>query len=92
MPLPEHIALHPDIRFRAVPPEGVLVDQRNAEVLVVNDLGLRVVQLLEAGGTRDSIIETLLQEYDATAAVIASDVEAFLLDLQARDLLAAGTD
>lgn len=91
MSQPELISLHPDVRFRAVPPEGVLVNQRNAEVLVVNDLGLRVVQLLQNTDNKEQILRQLEREYDAGADTIAADVDTFLADLGDRGLLAEST-
>lgn len=87
MKLPESIKLHPDVRFRAVPPEGVLVNQRNAEVLVVNDLGLRVVELLQGTCSHRQVLQELQKEYDASPTTIATDVDSFLKDLQTRGLL-----
>ena len=87
MSVPELIALHPDLRFRAVPPEGVLINQGNAEALVVNGLGLTVVELVQSKGSRGAVLAALIEEYDAPPQVIEAEMDAFLDDLLRRHLL-----
>ena len=81
------LRLHPDILFRAVPPEGVLVDQRIPSVMVINESGLRMMELIRDKGSREAVIDALMEEYDAPAEVIRADVDAFLDDLRSRDML-----
>ncbi|WP_457676110.1 PqqD family protein [Thiolapillus sp.] len=84
----DSLRLHRDILFRAVPPEGVLVDQRVPSVMVVNGSGLRMLELIRACGSRQAVIDALVDEYDAPVDVISADVDAFLSDLRARNMLA----
>ncbi|WP_295393057.1 PqqD family protein [uncultured Thiodictyon sp.] len=84
---PDTLALHPDLVFRAAGDEGVAVDQRKSEILVVNGLGLRVMQLVRAHGSRQAVLTALLAEYEAPAERIAADLDAFLDEMRQRDLL-----
>ena len=79
--------LHPDVVFRAVGDEGVVVDQRRPEVMVVNHLALRVLQLIRETGSRGAVLAALASEYPVDPAVIAADMDRFLEDLRGRDLL-----
>lgn len=83
----DRLRLHPDILFRAVPPEGVLVDQRIPSVMVVNEPALRILELIRDKGSREAVIDALMEEYDAPPEVIRADVNAFLDDLRHRDML-----
>ncbi len=83
----DDLRLHPDILFRAVPPEGVLVDQRIPSVMVINESGLRMMELIREMGSREAVIRALVEEYEAPADVIGADVDAFLDDLRSRDML-----
>ncbi|BAO43702.1 PqqD family protein [Thiolapillus brandeum] len=83
----DNLNLHPDILFRAVPPEGVLVDQRVPSVMVVNATGLRMLEMIREKGSRKAVILALADEYEALAETISADVDAFLDDLRSRDML-----
>ncbi len=53
-----------DIRFRLVGEEGVVVRQTEAEVLAINDVGARVLELLENEATVGELIAAMTKEYD----------------------------
>ena len=58
-----------DVRFRPVFDEGVVIRQRAAEVLVLNEVGTRILELLSDELTLTEITERLATEFDAPASV-----------------------
>lgn len=83
----DSLVLHPDVVFRAVGDEGVVVDQRRPEVMVVNHLALRVLQLIRETGSRAAVLATLESEYPVEPTIIAADMDHFLADLHGRGLI-----
>lgn len=90
---PRRYRMAPDVRFRKVGGEGVVVRQEAAEVVVVDGVGAAVLELLdprryaaaEAGRRVDGLIAGLVADHDAPEETIAGDVADFL-----EELLAAG--
>jgi PqqD family protein of HPr-rel-A system len=80
--------LHHDVVFRPVGEEGVVIDQRKPEVIVVNALGLRVLQLLKEDISLAGLLKSLEDEYEAPAEEIRADVARFLDELRERGMLA----
>ena len=74
----DEIALNENILFRRVAGEGVVVDQRKAQVLVVNEVGVRVLELIRELGSIPGIIDTVAAEFDAEPATIKADVLRFI--------------
>ena len=85
----DRLALCPQVRFRAVDQEGVIIHTERGVVIVVNALGLRTLELIREQGSRRAVIERLTAEYDAPEAAIAADVDAFLDQMREQQLLEA---
>lgn len=68
----------PDVRFRIVADEAVVVRQRDAEVLVLNEVGGRILELIDENFDRDQIARQVGEEFDAPEAEISSHVDDFL--------------
>jgi hypothetical protein len=83
------LTLRPQVRFRPVGDEGVIVHTERAVVIVVNGLGLRTLELIREQGSRHAVIERLADEYDAPEATIAADLDAFLVLLREQQLIEA---
>ncbi len=81
------VRLSPDIRYRTVTPEGVVVHLKRAEVMVVNELGVKILELIEKTGSLSGVIDLLSQTYDAPRDRIAADVQQFCNDMRNRGLL-----
>ncbi len=84
------LQLKKDVRFRRVVDEAVVLRQKEAEVLVLNDLGGRVLELIGTRGDEHSVEEMLAileQEYDVEPDRLAQDVTAFLTELLERGVL-----
>lgn len=79
------LRLAPDVRYRAVAPETVLVRQSVPEVMVLNEAAGAILERLDAGHPLSRIVEALASLYDAPRAELERDVLAF-----AAELVAAG--
>ena len=74
-----------DIRFRRVGEEAIVIHQKNTEVLALNEVGCRVLELLDGEISLTRVADRRTAEYDVAAAKLQEDVLAF-----AEELLEAG--
>jgi Coenzyme PQQ synthesis protein D (PqqD) len=79
----------PDVRFRVIDEEGVVVRQSAGEVLVLNDLGTRILALADGLTPVACWIDSLLGDFDVERARLERDVVAFAGELVAQGLLEA---
>ena len=78
------LSLRPDVRYRLLLNEAVVIRQDAAEVLGLNLVGARVLELIDEGLSESTILERLLQEFDVTPRQLQADVRDFIAEL--RDL------
>ena len=79
----ETIRLSSRVRYRAVGDEGVLVHLENGRVLVVNEVGLHIVQALgRQAMTVAELAESVVREFEVDAAAARADVAVFLDQLR----------
>jgi PqqD family protein of HPr-rel-A system len=79
---PDTVYSHrPDIRYRIIGDEAVVVRQQAAEVVVLNEVAARILQLLDARAGTDSLMQQLQQEFDVEPEQLRRDVDAFLEQL-----------
>ncbi len=69
-----------DVRFRAVGGETVVLRQNDALVLVLNEVGGRVLELAD-GRTESEIVDELIDEFEVERAELEADVSAFVTEL-----------
>lgn len=74
-----------DVRFRAVPPETVVVRQSVPEVLVLSEVAGAILERLDARRPLWEVVEDLAPLYATDRATLERDVLAF-----AAELVAAG--
>jgi len=74
-------ALRSDVRYRVIGDEVVVVCQENAEVLVLNDVGTRVLQLVAEAMSAGDVVEKLLEEYEVDRRRLEIDVASVLAEL-----------
>jgi hypothetical protein len=79
------LALDPRARFRRFDAEGIVVNQRTAEALVISEVGTRLLELVDGTRTLGECAALLGEEFDAPATTIEEDVLRF-----ARELVEAG--
>jgi len=82
------IRLSSRVRFRDVAGQGVLVHLEEGRVLVVNDVGLFIVQALgRQAMTESELAEAVAQAFDVDASRAQSDVALFLEQLRGENAL-----
>jgi len=77
----EAYRLRPDVRYRNIGGEGVLLCQEVAEVIGVNELGVRVIELIDADLSVAAVIERLGSEFDAPPQTLFRDVHRYIGEL-----------
>lgn len=81
------IRLASRVRHRAVGEDGVLVHLDSGRVIVVNEVGLFIVQQLEQAMTREELVSSVAAEFDISADRAASDLDLYLGELDDEQLL-----
>ena len=81
--LDTHLRRARDVRFRHIPPETLLVRQSGPEVMVLNGIAGRVLDLLVPGARAGDLVATLQHEFDGAAEEIERDTLSFLAELVA---------
>jgi hypothetical protein len=76
-----------DVRYRVIDEEGVVVRQSAGEVLVLNDLGTRILALADGAAPVAGWIDALLGDYDVERQELERDVLAFAAELVEQGLL-----
>ena len=83
----ETISLTDQVRFRAVGEDGVLVHLESGRVIVVNEVGLYIVQQLKKSRTRSKLISSIVSEFEVSAEQAEADLDAFLAELDQEQIL-----
>lgn len=69
------------MRFRQVGDEGIVVKQSEGEVLVVNEVGAAVMELIDGRRSLGEIIELVQPDYDVSVQALTQDVQEFAREL-----------
>lgn len=73
-----------DVRFRPFPPEWVVLKQARGEVMVVNEVAGRILELLDAQPRSvPQLAQALAEEFEAPVEVLERDVHGFVTRLVA---------
>jgi hypothetical protein len=80
----------PNVLFRCVSDEGVLVNLNTEVYLGLNQVGARMWSALNDAGSVQAAYDTLLQEYDADPIELRRDLEEFIDQLVAEQLIEGG--
>jgi PqqD family protein of HPr-rel-A system len=80
--------IHPDVEFRRLGEEMVLVHLSTNQVFELNNTGARVWELLESGAHTEEILERLSAEFDVEPEQLRRDVTRLLEELEAAGLIA----
>ncbi|HEX8155396.1 MAG TPA: PqqD family protein [Thermoanaerobaculia bacterium] len=75
------LAVEPHVRFRRFESEGVIIQQTNAEALVVNEVGSRLLEIADGTRTLREIVTLLAAEYDESDEAIERDLLGFAQEL-----------
>ena len=80
------LALNPDVVFRQLDGEMVLLDLGTGTYFGLDDVGARVWTLIGDRAGLGAVFETLLTEYEVAPAVLEHDLLALVGDLCAKGL------
>jgi len=81
------LKLKSDVRCRSVAGEGIIVCQEKAEVLVVNGVGARILELVQREMSFEEIVQKLQEEYEVESSDMVSDVRVFIEELDGAGVL-----
>lgn len=76
-----------DIRYRTIDGEAVVIRQGAGEVLVLNEVGSRILDLADGETPVSGWVESLAAEYEADAVTLARDLLRFAGELEGAGLL-----
>lgn len=79
--------LRSDVRFRVVGGEAIVVLQSAAEVVVVNEVGARILELLAEERAFAAILDALTEDFEAPRDVLERDTRDFLAELEAAGIV-----
>ena len=82
-------ALNPYVRFRAVAEEGVLVHVDSGNVVVVNEVGLCIVEWLKQAQSAKQLAQLVSEAFEVSAEQALPDVEAYLDLLLGEEVIVA---
>jgi hypothetical protein len=77
------LSLNPEVRFREVVDEGVIVNQANAEVIVVNQVGVKFLHGIDGARSLADLAAAIAEEYAQEPGDVLNDVLAYASDLYA---------
>jgi hypothetical protein len=77
----------PDVRFRRVLDEAVVIRQQSAETLVLNEVAVSVLEKCDGQASLDQISLAIQSEYDADPGTIHEDVVTFAGELLSSGLI-----
>ncbi|MFT7527252.1 MAG: hypothetical protein ACI9LY_002407 [Arenicella sp.] len=85
------LCLSVQVRHRAVGEDGVLVHLQSGRVIIVNEVGLYIVQLLQKPITTVAISESISAEFDVTLQQAEFDLTKFLAELDSESIVEHAT-
>ncbi|HPK67140.1 MAG TPA: PqqD family protein [Thermoanaerobaculia bacterium] len=83
IPFETVLRLCPDVRFRLLEGEAIVVRQQSAEVLGLNRLGSRILELFDGSRTLAEVAARLAGEIDVDDGRLTADLLAFAAELEA---------
>jgi hypothetical protein len=87
MPLNKVPKLQRDVRFRQIGDEGVLVKQDDGDLIVVNQVGVDIIQLLQDGKSFSEIVDYISRNYDIDAKTAENDAMEFIDEIEAAGII-----
>jgi hypothetical protein len=81
------LRLSPDVVFRDLEGEAVILDLARGRYFGLNAVGTRIWLLLERGTPLDAIVTVLTDEYEADRTQIEQDVASLVAELSSRGLI-----
>jgi hypothetical protein len=88
----ERVRVAPDVLFRLLGEEAVLVNLNTGRYLGLNLMGTRMWSVLTSATSIQEAYEELLQEYEVEPAQLRADVGEFIDQLFGQKLIEAGAE
>jgi Coenzyme PQQ synthesis protein D (PqqD) len=86
----ERLTVAPDVLFRLVGDEGVLLNLNTTLYLGLNPVGTRMWHTLTSASSIQAAYDALLGEYEVEPSQLRADLEEFIQRLLGQKLLVAG--
>jgi Coenzyme PQQ synthesis protein D (PqqD) len=86
----ERLTVAPDVLFRLVGDEGVLLNLNTTLYLGLNPVGTRMWNALTSASSIQAAYDTLVAEYEVEPAQLRADLEEFIQRLLGQKLILAG--
>ena len=86
--LHSRIALDPRVRFRRFENDGIVIQQKTAEAIVVSEVATRLLELADGTRTLGECADAIQSEFDAPADVIERDLVQFARELADNGIVA----
>ena len=81
----------PDVVFRDLDGEAVILDLASGTYFGLNEVGTLVWRMIDEGRNAAEIVDAVAAEYQADRAAIAQDVNRLIEDLSTRRLIVAAS-
>ena len=79
---------NPDMEYIETDETGLVIfDPASGNTCIIDEIGVALFKAMGDGATLDTIVDTLLQEYDALREEILHDVEDFLNQLMQQGII-----
>jgi len=88
--LADQITVSPEVLFQEVGGEAVLLDLASESYFGLDDVGMRIWQLLQKQGSLSVVSERMLAEYDVEPARLEEDLLRHVGELAAAGLVTLG--
>jgi hypothetical protein len=82
------ISLSPQVTFKQVDDGALLLDRKGEAYYELDEVGMRLWQLLSANGDFDAAVAQLLQEYEVEEDLLRRELLELLEDMAQADLVA----
>ncbi len=77
----------PEIAWRVIEGEAVVVNPRSGSVFPLNPVATRLWELAEGKNTVEQMIAVIAEEFDAPTDVLAKDAQTFFEDLSSKAMI-----
>lgn len=79
--LPQQVILSPEAMFQEIGGEGVILDLSSSSYFGLDEVGVRLWQLLQADASLQAAHDALLAEYEVEPAQLEQDLEKLIAQL-----------
>ncbi len=84
----QKIVVSDEVLAQEVSGEMVLLDLKSEQYLGLNEVGTRIWQLLQEHSDLDNVFKILLDEYDVEEALLKSDLNKLINDMEEAGIVA----